>query len=94
MSFDGHQRRWCLLFVLVYAAVLCLSPLLHHDFDCHLKTPSHCAACMANPTAPRAECVRDPGSTVLPMVETAERPRAARTACLCRLTFQGRAPPA
>lgn len=94
MSFDVRQRRWCLLLALVYAAVLCLSPLLHHDFDCHLKTPSHCPACTANPTAPRAECVRDPGSAALPMMETAERPRAARTASLCRLTLQGRAPPA
>jgi hypothetical protein len=32
-----------------YLLFLAVSPLLHHDLECHLKTPSHCGACMASP---------------------------------------------
>ncbi len=39
----------------LYAGVVLASPGLHHDFDCHLKSPRHCQACVANPLAPRAE---------------------------------------
>jgi hypothetical protein len=42
----------------LYAGVMLASPGLHHDFDCHLKSPRHCQACTANPLCPRAE----PGS--------------------------------
>jgi hypothetical protein len=59
------QRRAGFLFALVaclglYAGVVLGSPGLHHDLDCHLKTPGHCQACVANPLAPRAE----PSSTL------------------------------
>lgn len=37
----------------LYALVVLASPGLHHDFDCHLKSPRHCQACVANPLAPR-----------------------------------------
>lgn len=36
----------------LYTLVLLASPMLHHDFDCHLKAPRHCQACVANPLAP------------------------------------------
>jgi hypothetical protein len=39
----------------LYALVVLASPGLHHDFDCHLKSPRHCQACAANPLAPRAD---------------------------------------
>ena len=32
-----------------YLLFLAVSPLLHHDLECHAKTPSHCGACMASP---------------------------------------------
>ena len=38
----------------LYALVVLGSPGLHHDFDCHVKSPRHCQACAANPLAPRA----------------------------------------
>jgi hypothetical protein len=37
----------------LYALVVLASPGLHHDFDCHVKSPRHCQACAANPLAPR-----------------------------------------
>lgn len=55
----GVRRRRVLLGGLitlaVYAAVVCASPLFHHDFECHLKSPSHCPACLAHPAAVHAE---------------------------------------
>jgi hypothetical protein len=32
-----------------YLFFLAESPLLHHDLECHVKTPSHCGACVASP---------------------------------------------
>ena len=39
----------------LYALVILASPGLHHDFECHVKSPRHCQACAANPLAPRAD---------------------------------------
>lgn len=39
----------------VYAVLFAASPALHHDFACHVKSPSHCEACVANPVASRTE---------------------------------------
>jgi hypothetical protein len=88
-----HRRAGLLLVVFAYAAVLCLSPRLHHDFDCHLKSPSHCTACMANPAASREADVVDPSAVVLPSAGAVERPRPARLESGCRVVLQGRAPP-
>lgn len=49
----------------LYAGVLLASPGLHHDFDCHLKTPGHCQACVANPLAPRTEPASGLGAMTL-----------------------------
>jgi len=32
-----------------YLLALGVAPLLHHDLECHLKSPTHCGACMASP---------------------------------------------
>jgi hypothetical protein len=60
-----------------YALVVAASPLLHHDFDCHLKSRTHCGACTANPLAPGAEPRRSEGALRLPetgRVEAVRRP--------------------
>ena len=49
----------------LYAGVVLASPGLHHDFDCHVKSPRHCQACTANPLAPRAEPSGGVGVAVL-----------------------------
>jgi hypothetical protein len=41
--------------VLLNALLVAVSPLLHHDLDCHLKTPAHCGACTQGPGASRLE---------------------------------------
>lgn len=44
------------LFVLgLFALVTLVAPLLHHDFECHLKSRMHCDACTATPAASRIE---------------------------------------
>lgn len=44
-----RSRRLLAFFVCLYALVLLATPLLHHDFDCHLKSAQHCVACLAQP---------------------------------------------
>jgi hypothetical protein len=55
MARRRSRGRLLVLVVLAYACVLLASPLLHHDFDCHLKSPTHCNACLASPAACRGE---------------------------------------
>ncbi len=38
-------------FVALYILALLVLPALHHDIDCHFKSPSHCPACLASPMA-------------------------------------------
>jgi len=39
----------------LYALVALVAPLLHHDFECHLKSRLHCDACTASPAASSIE---------------------------------------
>jgi hypothetical protein len=39
----------------VYCVILVVSPVVHHDLACHVKSPTHCEACAANPLASRVE---------------------------------------
>jgi hypothetical protein len=43
------------LWIGLYVLVILVSPVLHHDFECHQKSPGHCVSCIANPLAPRSE---------------------------------------
>jgi len=88
-----HGRALVCLIV-VYAAVLCASPVLHHDIDCHLKSPTHCPACLANPAASRAESSRDLVTVSFPLAGAIERFRASCPAPPVRVVNAGRAPPA
>lgn len=48
-------RRLPLQVALLHALVASAAPLLHHDLACHVKTPTHCDACVQTPMGPRAE---------------------------------------
>jgi hypothetical protein len=37
-----------------YLVALAVAPLLHHDLECHVKSPTHCNACMASPPGLRS----------------------------------------
>lgn len=43
--------RAAALAVGLYAVVLVVAPLLHHDLACHLKSRTHCTACLSSVTA-------------------------------------------
>ena len=89
----GSRRGWVLAGAAVYTLLLMVNPVLHDDLAGHLKSPAHCKACTASPTASRVEglgpmlpvladagWVEPTGSTV---VSTAFTP-----------TLPGRSPPA
>lgn len=78
----------------LYVFVLLVSPVLHHDLACHVKTPGHCDACAASPVASRAESATsfaapefDLGHTLVPI--DARLPRATH-----RVSVDERGPPA
>lgn len=50
-----RARTLVALTLAIYAALLLVSPLLHHDLACHVKSAAHCDACVANPMASRVE---------------------------------------
>ncbi len=56
-SAQARRIRGRLVILGLYALVTLVAPLLHHDFECHLKTRPHCDACTANPVASRIEAV-------------------------------------
>jgi hypothetical protein len=77
----------------LYALLVMGAPLLHHDFACHQKSPTHCVACVSSPSALRATAkvavapaLRELG----PIVDAGRRQLAARPL----LPLPGRSPPA
>ena len=88
-----RRRAWGRLAVLgLFALVTLVAPLLHHDFECHLKSRMHCDACTASPTASRVE------SGVVLFVHVgplrAGVPESVEAkACAQRPSSPGRAPP-
>jgi hypothetical protein len=51
----GRRRLLAALALSLYALLAAISPALHHDLACHVKSPAHCDACVANPHASRTE---------------------------------------
>jgi hypothetical protein len=86
-------RGLLLAALLAYGLVLAVTPLLHHDFECHQRTPGHCVACIATPAAlgggPAAlevsPTLTDVGGVEPTAAAAAEAPLAAES--------HGRAPP-
>jgi hypothetical protein len=77
----------------LYALLVAVNPVLHDDLTCHLKSPTHCSACAASPSAVRLEGVAPllPAPTAAGVVEVAERD--VKTVFPI-LIVAGRAPPA
>ena len=40
------------LLLLAFSLVVAAGPLLHHDVDCHIKSPTHCTGCTVSLSAP------------------------------------------
>jgi hypothetical protein len=77
-----------------YLSVLAFTPAFHHDFLCHLKAPTHCEACTANPAA--SEIDQDPplDSVRWLAAERLDIPDPRPTPLAAPLARAGRAPPA
>jgi hypothetical protein len=78
----------------LYVFVLLVSPVLHHDMACHVKTPGHCDACAASPVASRAEAV---ASFAAPALDPCHAPEASETRlprAANRVSIDERGPPA
>jgi len=46
------RRHGSTLLLLAFSMVVAAGPLLHHDVDCHIKSPTHCTGCTINLSAP------------------------------------------
>jgi hypothetical protein len=90
----GRCRPWILLALGLYTLVLLGSPILHHDLECHLKTPGHCDACTANPHAPRIETGVGLLATHLRAAGHVDGGRGASPNAAAVNPTRGRAPPA
>jgi hypothetical protein len=77
----------------LYALVVLASPVLHHDFDCHLKSPRHCQACVANPLAPRAAATSVAAHLTLLDLGKSDTVRHVVLATGVAPNVSGRAPP-
>ena len=88
-----RNRGSLLAGVAIYALLLMVNPVLHDDLVGHLKSPAHCKACTASPTASRVEGL----GPMLPVLAEAGwvepvRPTVVTAAAVPNLP--GRSPPA
>jgi hypothetical protein len=86
-------RGWVLAGAAVYTLLLMVNPVLHDDLAGHLKSPAHCKACTASPTASRAEGL-GPMLPVLADAGWVEPVGTTVAATACASTLPGRSPPA
>jgi hypothetical protein len=86
-----RTRAWFV--AALYALLVMSAPVLHHDFACHQKSPTHCVACTANPSAPRAVATVAVTPTLAELERVADAGRALLHARAV-LSLPGRAPPA
>jgi hypothetical protein len=77
-----------------YLLFLAVSPLLHHDLECHLKTPSHCGACMASPPGLGAAAGAPLDATHLQDAGSVKVERALAPEPTFAVDAPGRSPPA
>jgi hypothetical protein len=82
------------LILVLYALILVVAPVLEHDFDCHLKSRTHCNMCVASPLASRIESGILTGPIRLPEVGPVEIALAGRIHGVSPVRLPGRSPPA
>ena len=88
-----HHRGAVLWTLAVYALLLAVNPVLHDDLACHLKSPTHCSACTASPSASRVEAM-GPSVPVPVEVGRVEASEYTSETVAPLLVLAGRAPPA
>jgi hypothetical protein len=78
----------------LYALLLAVPPVLEHDFDCHLKSRTHCNMCVASPQASRIESGLLAGLICLPLAGRVDTPRQGLIRGIPPVRLPGRSPPA
>jgi len=93
-GWSSRRRLLAALALSLYALLVAITPALHHDLACHVKSPGHCDACLANPLASRTEPAA--GLEAPPMRAAGETPVCAqpREHRAPVAPASGRAPPA
>lgn len=95
VSSDVRRSRGLVLLALaLFTLLVSVSPLLHHDLTCHLKTPTHCTACLASPPASRIERAAGPESWALRRAERVEGLSQEPVDLADVIRTPGRSPPA
>jgi hypothetical protein len=88
------RQHWLLRLSLgLFALMLVAAPLLHHDFDCHLRSAQHCTACVAQPHAAPAGAVVALGEARLDDAGAVPPGAALAYAALPQPPSAGRSPP-
>lgn len=90
----ARTRIAVLAFLTAYLLVLTFTPVFHHDFLCHLTSPTHCEACTANPAVSGVEQGFRLEGARLPTAERLQGPQQSPAALAPPLARAGRAPPA
>ncbi len=94
LRFLRRERRAALpLWIALYVLVLLVSPVLHHDFECHQKAPGHCVSCIANPLAPRSEATVSVSPASWVDAGQLRSPAVAVRSAVPRSSVSDRAPP-
>lgn len=78
----------------LYVFVLLVSPVLHHDLACHVKTPGHCDACAASPVASRDEAASALPAPPLERGRTLDAADTRVPRVMHQVSVDGRGPPA
>jgi len=92
-AFAGRRRGAIVWMLAVYALLLAVNPVLHDDIACHLKSPTHCSACTASPSASRVEAV-GPSLPAPASIGKVEPPARSSETDAPLVVRAGRAPPA
>ncbi len=90
----ARTRIAALAFVAAYLLVLTFTPVFHHDFLCHLTSPTHCEACTASPAVSGIEQGFRLEGVRLLTAERLQSPQQRTAALAPPLARTGRAPPA
>ena len=91
---SSRRRALACLALSLYVVLLVVSPILHHDLACHVKSPTHCDACAANPLASRVEAAVLTILTGLPLAGEVAAPPSHLDHAAPLIAAGGRAPPA
>jgi hypothetical protein len=82
-----------LLAGVIYAAVLLVTPGLHHDFACHQNSRTHCTSCLTSQTAPNVDVCPVPAGAMAAFAGHPESGLAVAIQSPALFSDSGRSPP-